>query len=128
KYGIFAEPALVPEMPWKLDAVRRASRQRYADAIDAATRGRDLDGAIKLLHEALECDPDYTDARFRLGRCYLRQDRFEEAIAEFEKVLAIDPSYASAARQMEIAKQEIKKRDASQNTTNTAPDDQDTVN
>jgi len=128
KYGIFAEPALVPEMPWKLDAVRRASRQRYADAIDAATRGRDLDGAIKLLHEALEFDPDYTDARFRLGRCYLRQDRFEEAIAEFEKVLAIDPSYASAARQMEIAKQEIKKRDASQNTTNTAPDDQDTVN
>lgn len=107
--GIYSYPAVVPEMPWKMDAVRRASRDRYAKAIDAATRGQDVDGAIALLHEAVRLDPKYADAHFRLGRCYLKKDMYDDAINEFKVVLTINPDYVSAKHQIEIAEGEMDK-------------------
>lgn len=101
--GIYAEPALVPQMPWKRHAVIRASRDRYAKAVDAATRGRDLDQAIELLKESLKLDPDYADAIFRLGRCYRRNGMYDEAIKQFEAVLALDPQYRAAEREIKMA-------------------------
>lgn len=101
KNGIFAELAIVPEMPWKYSAQRRQSRELYAKAIDAATRGRDLDKAIELLKEALEVDPKYVDAHFRLGRCYLRKGMYNEAAKKFEEVLAANPNHISAKKHLE---------------------------
>jgi tetratricopeptide (TPR) repeat protein len=94
-------------MPWKLEAIRRVSRERYAEAIDAATRGRDLDRAITLLAETLKLDSKYADAHFHLGRCLLRKEMYQEAINQFEEVLAIDPEYASAKEELEIARKQM---------------------
>lgn len=110
KNGIFAQAAAVPEMPWKLETVRRVSREHYAQAVDAATIGRDLDKAVSLLREALTIDPKYADAHFRLGRCYLRQGLDEDAVKEFEAVLEIDPAYAAAEREIAVARDRISKQ------------------
>lgn len=101
--GIYSDPARVPEMSWKLHAVIRASRDRYAKAVDAATRGRNVDLAITLLKKALEIDPNYVDAHFRLGRCYTKKGMHQEAVKEFQAVLALDSDYLAAQRELRDA-------------------------
>jgi uncharacterized lipoprotein YddW (UPF0748 family) len=110
KSGPYAQAAPVPQMPWKSSAIRRGSRERYARATDAATRGRDPDRAIVLLKEALNLDPYYADAHFRLGRCYRQKQMYPEAVKEFEDVLAINPNYTAAARELKAARAEMAPR------------------
>lgn len=118
KNGVFAEPAAVPEMPWKYSAHRKKSRELYAKAIDAATIGRDLDKAIGLLKEALIVDPHYIDASFRLGRCYMRKGMYDEAAKKFEEVLAERPDYLSAKKNLD----EVNKKIESSKSDEAVPD------
>ncbi|MBI2844340.1 MAG: family 10 glycosylhydrolase [Armatimonadetes bacterium] len=103
KNGIYSDPALVPLMPWKSIILEKESRKRYAMAVNAALIRKDLDQAIALLRESLDLNPDYTDARFRLGQYLLRKGMREEAVKEFEKVLLVDPDHSAAREEMETA-------------------------
>ena len=108
--GIYSQPAVVPDMPWKYNALRKLSRELYAKAIDSATRGRDLDKAIELLKEALEADPKYVDAHYRLGRCYFSKGMYEEATRKFEEVRALSPNHITARKHLDESRSELEKR------------------
>jgi tetratricopeptide (TPR) repeat protein len=107
KSGVFSTPAAVPDMPWKTVAVKQGSRELYAEAINAATIGRDIDKAIDLLNQLLNADPGYTDARFRLGWCYFRKGNYEEAVKKFEEVLAVNPNHPGAKNMIEDARKRL---------------------
>jgi hypothetical protein len=112
KAEVFQEPAQIPEMPWKLDVVKLSSRDKYKEAVTLAAKGNDeLDKAIELLKSALEEDPKYVDAHFRLGRCYLKKGMEAEAVAKFKKVLQLDPKYRAAQGELNRI-EAIKKRSA----------------
>jgi tetratricopeptide (TPR) repeat protein len=51
----------------------------------------DYEGAISMLRRACEVDATDTDVWLTLGSCFMRTERFEEALVAFESVLAIDP-------------------------------------
>jgi tetratricopeptide (TPR) repeat protein len=49
-----------------------------------------IDGAIRLLQEAIEADPAYTDAYYNLAICYSETLQVDRAIELFRKVLELD--------------------------------------
>jgi len=104
---VFQEAAEIPEMPWKMDAARRASREALNQAIRYATSEVNLDKAIELLSRAVALDPSYTEAHFRLGRCYLRKKMYELAATEFRRVLQLDPRHKAAGEQLDIANAQL---------------------
>ena len=58
---------------------------------------------IKELRKLLELDPDDALGHFMLGREYLKENLFEEAIPAFRRVLEINPDYTAAWRQLGAA-------------------------
>ena len=54
-----------------------------------------LPGQIQsLLKRAIELDPDYADAHVQLGTLYFREQKYPEAIGEYEKALKANPNEA----------------------------------
>ena len=51
----------------------------------------DYEGAISMLRRACEVDATDTEVWLTLGSCFMRTERFVEALVAFERVLAIDP-------------------------------------
>ncbi|HET6514744.1 MAG TPA: tetratricopeptide repeat protein [Thermodesulfovibrionales bacterium] len=58
------------------------------------------DEAIAVLSKGLERHPGYTSARVAIGRLYLEKNMFEEAKAEFEKVISVAPDNLFAHRKL----------------------------
>ncbi len=52
--------------------------------------------AIEYLNKAIEMEPNVAQYHFIMGNLYERSERFEEALAEYDKALAINPDYAEA--------------------------------
>lgn len=52
---------------------------------------RDYDKAVELLEEALEFNPDNTDAMYFLGRCYQQQSDMEKAQEYYNQIIANYP-------------------------------------
>ena len=50
----------------------------------------------ELLHQSCELDPENAESQFQLGTLYDRAKRPGEAVAHFQRVVDIDPGYASA--------------------------------
>jgi Flp pilus assembly protein TadD len=77
---------------------------------DPQARGRELlaegrlEEAVAALSEAVRRTPKAPTAWNARGYAYLRLRRFKEAIADFEKALALDPSYANARHNLEVAR------------------------
>jgi tetratricopeptide (TPR) repeat protein len=73
---------------------RNADAQRSLAAVlfDA----RDVEGALLHARQAAALRPEDPVAHDLLGRALAVQGRFDEAISEFERSLAIDPTYAEA--------------------------------
>jgi TolB-like protein/class 3 adenylate cyclase len=61
--------------------------------VDAKT---DLKRAEELASKALTLDPNYAQAHFFMGDIRSSQGRLDEAIAEYERALALDPAMVSA--------------------------------
>lgn len=55
-----------------------------------------FDDAVQALTTALELNPGDTSARLLLGAIYVRRSKFEEAAAEYRRVIAIDSRNAPA--------------------------------
>ena len=62
----------------------------------------DLERADELESKALALDPDWTWAHDLKGNILRAQGRTEEAVAEHERALALDPSNADAAAELGI--------------------------
>jgi tetratricopeptide (TPR) repeat protein len=61
-----------------------------------ALRAEHADDAEQMLQEAIRLAPDFHLAILDLGQLYKEQDRYEEAIACFDRVIALDPSLVQA--------------------------------
>jgi tetratricopeptide (TPR) repeat protein len=55
-----------------------------------------LDEAQSELQQALQRDPDYTDALAELGQCYLMRKNYEQAEKLIQSALKIDPDHYEA--------------------------------
>jgi tetratricopeptide (TPR) repeat protein len=106
---------------------RLLAAHRYAAARDVFTRARDsgyqrgaantglgqvafqqgdFAGALKHAQKATTTGGG-ADAHLLLGNCYFRLGRFQEAIAEYRKVLAQRPGNAEARRNLEAAQKRL---------------------
>jgi len=64
---------------------------------------KSYDDAIKLYQKALEIRPDAINVRTDMGTAMFYQDRFDEAIAEFERTLNADSNNAQALFNLGVA-------------------------
>ena len=91
---------LQPNQPSGLAQVALDSylRERPADAdalnlkARAALRQGRADEAIEALQRALEAAPDFAIARFNLANLLFKQHRVEEALAQIDLLLAVEPA------------------------------------
>jgi len=67
--------------------------------------GGDLDGAISDLEFVLSKEPSSVDANLGMGLAYTRKELKDKAIAQFEKVLELDPQNRLAKGQLEQLRQ-----------------------
>jgi tetratricopeptide (TPR) repeat protein len=65
----------------------------YADRANRRYRGRDLEGALHDLTQALRLDSEDTQIRFFRGRIYFELGRYAEAIEDFEEIARLDPEF-----------------------------------
>ncbi len=65
------------------------------------SESHDLEGAIKACGEALEIRPDSTSAHSLMGMLYEKQGEGQKAIAEFEKVLDLNPGSIADREKLE---------------------------
>ncbi|HEX8335370.1 MAG TPA: tetratricopeptide repeat protein [Pyrinomonadaceae bacterium] len=74
----------------------------YYLAADALLKQPAFDAARVERHlaRAVEIEPDFASARLALGKLYVRQERWNEAAAEFERVTRLDPQSADARYQL----------------------------
>jgi len=83
----------------KADANNAATRYYYAMCLWKTNEKEpqpELPGQIEsLLKRSLEIDPDYADAHTLLGTLYFREQRYPEAIAEYQQALKTNPNDAS---------------------------------
>lgn len=71
------------------ELLRGRESTRKGARLGARTGRTPLDNARRFLEEALILDPDHASARLYLGVYFVRVDRPAEAIAEYQKILAL---------------------------------------
>ncbi len=62
----------------------------FSRLADSYRKSGDVQKAIEISTEGLESHPDYVTGRIILGRCYLEQENFNDAIKEFTKICTLD--------------------------------------
>ncbi|MFL6256812.1 MAG: tetratricopeptide repeat protein [Pyrinomonadaceae bacterium] len=97
--GQYAEAAALYERA--IDAGPNFAAPYYL-AADAMLKQPAFDAARAERHltRAVEIEPDFASARLALGKLYVRQERWTEAAAEFERVTRLDPQSADARYQL----------------------------
>ena len=73
-----------------------------------SNRLADAEAAIKNFDEIVRLNPDCAEARYNRGRGYFAQAYFsdssaEQALADFDKALSIDPNFEAAKKEREAA-------------------------
>ncbi|MHB9035209.1 MAG: glycoside hydrolase family 10 protein [Armatimonadota bacterium] len=84
-----------------------ASRQMFDKGVRYAAANQ-LGLAEVHLKKAVELDPDFADAHFRLGRVYLREHKLARARECFETALTIDPSHAYAKAELDAMESAVR--------------------
>ena len=64
---------------------------------------KDWDAAERLLGEALEADPEFSEAHRHLARLYEEQGRWDDAVAAYRRAIDADPGSAEARNQLGVA-------------------------
>lgn len=62
----------------------------FSRLADSYRKSGDVQQAISICSEGLALHPEYVTGRIILGRCYLEQENFNDAIKEFTKVCKLD--------------------------------------
>ncbi len=67
-------------------------------------QGKDefLDAALKEFQQAVEKNPNYTEAHYNLGIVYSEKGMVEDAITEYKKTLEIEPNFVKAYNNLGI--------------------------
>jgi tetratricopeptide (TPR) repeat protein len=64
-----------------------------------------------LFREALAVDSHHVEARANLGNALARQERFDEALAEYQRGLSLDPDNEKIKENMQLVEEELRRRD-----------------
>lgn len=80
-----------------------ASRQMFDKGVRCAMANQ-LGMAEVYFKKAVELEPGYIEAHFRLGRVYLRERNYASAKEEFEAVLKLDPTHSGAKAELDAMK------------------------
>jgi lipoprotein NlpI len=108
---LFATAALA-QVPGELAHNRLPSEEQPSDATSLYQRALDLfnqndqERALEDLHKALHVNPYFTPAYFLRGQIFAKKKQFAAAIADFDSVIAQDPSLASVFHQRALAHQQ----------------------
>jgi tetratricopeptide (TPR) repeat protein len=68
-----------------------------------------LTEAVGHLNEALKIHPNYKNAYLLMGNAYIYLNRYEEAVATYQKALELDPDYSEAQGNIAVAYREAGK-------------------
>ncbi len=79
---------VLQDNPRNVDALRLLAQ--------IALRSEHADDAERMLQEAIRLAPDFHLAILDLGQLYKEQDRYEEALACFDRVIALEPTQVQA--------------------------------
>jgi tetratricopeptide (TPR) repeat protein len=74
----------------------RRAREIYLRGVRLLAGQPRIDDAIRDFQQALEIDPLFYRAHFKLGICYYHKGQYPLEISEYKKCLAIQPSYVPA--------------------------------
>jgi len=55
-----------------------------------------LAAGIELYTQAIEIEPDFTEAHFNLGNAYTKQENYDQAVTAYRKGLKINPNHTDA--------------------------------
>jgi tetratricopeptide (TPR) repeat protein len=88
----------------KKERERREACNRAFYEYEAARQAASPQAAIAHLRRGLDLCPEDDVAHNELGELYLREGRLEEATAEFEAALKINPRFTRARENLELAK------------------------
>ncbi len=69
----------------------QSKEELLQEGVELSRQGN-FNGAVVLYKNALDKDPNYSEARFQLGIAYLETDKYEKAEKEFRKVQLQDPA------------------------------------
>jgi len=117
--GTLSRPADIPVSQWILRQDRAASDSNYAQGLAYLKKSSGMAGggetmlkrAAEYLAEALEADPEYGAAYFRLGYAYTRLNEAELAIESYARAVATDGIASALARDGLVSILEFLKRD-----------------
>jgi tetratricopeptide (TPR) repeat protein len=70
----------------------------FSRLADCYRKNGEIQQAIGVCMEGLRNHPDYVTGRIILGRCYLEQEKLQEAVAEFVKVVELDRRNQAAVK------------------------------
>ena len=68
--------------------------------VDVLNREKQYEKALKVCSELIRLEPDSLYTKSKLGGCYERLERIEEAIQCYEEILRQNPNYVPALRRM----------------------------
>jgi serine/threonine protein kinase/tetratricopeptide (TPR) repeat protein len=97
---VYNQAADAPKAAKELELFKKLTQANPGKGKDAlrmaaltAILDKDLDKYQKLLNEIIKSDPNDKRAHADLGAFYRGQKKFPEAVAEFERSLALDPNF-----------------------------------
>ncbi len=86
---------LNPESSSYANALRRLVAEKYNEG-NRLYNARDWEAAQANYESAIELDPSFHPAYYRLARCFLKLDDPDEAMTTLNRVLKVKPDYANA--------------------------------
>jgi len=71
------------------------NNQKYDELIKQTLATGGWDAAVDFINDCIEKDPNSIEAYLVRGEIYLEMEEFQEALADFDKVISIDPNIAT---------------------------------